>query len=54
MLDAFWSIFDRLLVILGIIGFLSIIGGLLFIGIFLLRSMDSPTQLPPKEDNQHQ
>ena len=53
MLDAFWSIFDRLLVILGIIGFLSIIGGLLLIGIFLLRSMDSPAQVPPKEDNQH-
>ncbi len=54
MLDSFWYVFDRLLVILGIIGFLSIIGGLLFIGIFLLRIMDSPNKLPPNDSNHHQ
>ena len=53
MLDSFWVIFDRLLVILGFIGLFSIIGGLLLIGIVLLRIMDSPNELPPKEDNQH-
>ena len=53
MLDSFWVIFDRLLVILGIIGLFSIIGGLLLIGIVLLRIMDSPNKLPSKEDNQH-
>ena len=54
MLDSFWLIFDRLLVILGFVGLFSIIGGLLFVGFFLLRIMDSPAQVPPKEDNQHQ
>ena len=53
MLDSFWLIFDRLLVILGFVGLFSIIGGLLLIGIVLLRGIDSPSQLPPKEDNQH-
>lgn len=54
MLDAIWSVVGPMIFILLVVGFLSIIGGLLFIGIFLLRSMDSPAQLPPKEGNQHQ
>ena len=54
MLDAIWSVVGPMIFVLLVVGFLSIIGGLLFIGIFLLRSMDSPSQLPPKEGNQHQ
>ena len=54
MLDAIWSVVGPMIFILLVVGFLSIIGGLLFIGIFLLRGMDSPAQLPPKEGNQHQ
>lgn len=54
MLDAIWSVIGPVIFVLGIVGFFSMIGGLLFIGIFLLRIMDSPAQVPPKEGNQHQ
>ena len=54
MLDAIWSVIGPVIFVLGIVGFFSIIGGLLLIGIVLLRIMDSPAQVPPKEDNQHQ
>ena len=53
MLDAIWSVVGPMIFVLLVVGFLSIIGGLLFIGIFLLRGLDSPNKLPSKEDNQH-
>lgn len=50
MWDAIWSVVGPMIFILGVVGFLSIIGGLLFIAIFLLRMMDSPEQLLPGDD----
>lgn len=44
MWDAIWSVVGSMIFILGVVGFLSIIGGLLFIAIFLLRMMDSCRQ----------
>lgn len=54
MIDAIWSVIGPVIFVLGIVGFFSMIGGLLLIGIVLLRGIDSPNKLPPNDSNHHQ